>query len=229
MPGAPGAQQAARDLAARRNPAARSSCTLASSAAVAIGGEVLVHTGELGRGCLPLRRDRQGVHWRAMATELDESDHCKEVYAHAGLALYFAQVLEHSVVNAMLFARMPEYDKVTRAEIDAFLAQQFEKPLGAMLKVMRHYVTVPADVDGLLSEALSKRNWLAHEFFREFAEPFMNAKGRDEMLAWLEDAESVFQRATKALDALTNHIREKYGITNEAVAKVVAEVQTDLK
>jgi hypothetical protein len=49
------------------------------------------------------------------------------------------------------------------------------------------------------------------------------------MLAWLEDAESVLRRATKALDALTNHIREKYGITDEAIAKVVAEVPTDLK
>jgi hypothetical protein len=164
-----------------------------------------------------------------MATDLDKSDDCKEVYAHAGLALYFAQVLEHSVVNAMLFARIAEHEKVTRAEIDAFLAKQFEKPLGAMLKAMRHHVTVPPDVDTLLNEALRKRNWLAHEFFREFAEHFMNAKGRDEMLAWLEDAESVLQRATKALDALTNHIREKYGITDEAIAKVVAEVPTDLK
>jgi hypothetical protein len=47
--------------------------------------------------------------------------------------------------------------------------------------------------------------------------------------ALLEDAESVLQRAAKALDALMNHIREKCGITDEAIAKVVAEVPTDLK
>jgi len=164
-----------------------------------------------------------------ITTDLDENEHCKEVYAHAGLALYFAQVLEHGVVNAMLFARMPEYEKVTRAELDAFLAKQFEKTLGAMLKAMRRYVTVPPDVEKLLNEALRKRNRLTHEFFREFAEHFMNAKGRDEMLAWLQDAESMFQRANTELKSLTTQIREKYGITEEAIAKEMAKVPTDLK
>jgi hypothetical protein len=143
--------------------------------------------------------------------------------------LYFAQVLEHGVVNAMFIARMPEREKVTRAEIDEFTAEQFAKSLGRMLKAMRRYVTVPPDVDTLLEEALGKRNWLAHRFFREFAEHFISAKGRDEMLAYLQDAQSVFQRAYKDLEALTKPIREKYGITDEAIAKRVAEVPTDLK
>lgn len=163
-----------------------------------------------------------------MENELDEDDHCKKVYAHAGLALYFAQVLECGVVNAMLIARMPEHEHVTRAEFDAFEARQFEKTLGAMLRAMRRYVTVPPDVDTLLNDALRKRNWLAHQFFREFADHFMNRKGRDEMLAWLEDAESVFKRADKELEALTASIRERYGITEEAIAMVMAEVPTDL-
>jgi hypothetical protein len=137
-----------------------------------------------------------------------DQQHCKEIYAQAGLALYFAQVLEHGVVNAMFIARMPEREQVTRAEIDAFAAEQFETPLGAMLKAMRRYVTVPHDVDALLKEAPGKRNWLAHRFFREFAEHFMNAKGRDEMHAYLQDAQPVFQRSYKELEALTKRIGE---------------------
>lgn len=160
---------------------------------------------------------------------IDESEHCKEIYAHAGLALYFAQVLEHGVVNAMVISRMPEREQVTRVEIAAFEAEQFEKTLGTMLKRMRRYVTVPPDVDTLLTEALRKRNWLAHQFFREFAEQFMSAKGRDEMMAWLQNAQSVFQRADKEMEALTTPICEKYGITEEAIAKKMAEVPTDLK
>jgi hypothetical protein len=161
--------------------------------------------------------------------KIDESEHCKEVYARAGLALYFAQVLELGVVNAMLIARMPEHENVTRAEIDAFEARQFQKTLGRMLVSMRRYVTVPPEIDVLLGEALGKRNWLAHEFFREFANNFMSAKGRGEMLAWLEEATSVFQRANEELAALTTPIQEMYGITEEAIAKVMAEVPTDLK
>lgn len=164
-----------------------------------------------------------------MTTDLDENEHHKEVYAYAGLALYFAQVLEHGVVNAMIVARMPERERVTRAEISAFEAEQFAKTLGNMLKAMRRYVTVPPEVDTLLSEALHRRNWLAHRFFREFAVHFTSAKGRDEMLAWLQETRSVFQRADKELELITRPICEKYGITEEAIAKRVAEVPTDLK
>jgi hypothetical protein len=48
------------------------------------------------------------------------------------------------------------------------------------------------------------------------------------MLAWLQEAQSVFQRADKELELITAPIREKYGITEEAIAKVMAEVPRDL-
>jgi hypothetical protein len=37
----------------------------------------------------------------------------RDMYAHVGLAMYQAQVLEHSIVNAMVVARMPERDCIT--------------------------------------------------------------------------------------------------------------------
>jgi hypothetical protein len=43
----------------------------------------------------------------------------RDVYAHFGLAMYKVQVLEHGVVNAMVVARMPDRDRITRQEIDA--------------------------------------------------------------------------------------------------------------
>jgi|SRR6185436_11092130 len=162
--------------------------------------------------------------------EIDrEDEHCKEVYAHAGLALYLAQVLEHGVVNASVAARMPERETITRADIMAFETEQFAKTLGGMLRAMRRYVTVPPEVETLLTEALRRRNYLAHHFFRKFAVQFMTAQGRDEMLAWLHETKDMFQRADKALFQLMAPIREQFGITDEAIAKVVAEMPTDLK
>lgn len=139
--------------------------------------------------------------------------------------MYWAQVLERGVVTAMLIARMPEHETVAPAEIDAFEAKQFKKTLGDMLKEMRRYVTVPSEVDELLAEALRKRNWLAHKFFREFSD-------HKQMLAWLVDAQAVFQRANTELEPLTKTIRQMYGITEEAIAtltaELMAEVPTDL-
>jgi len=37
-----------------------------------------------------------------MVSEYDEDEHVKEVYARFGLAVYYAQVLEHGLVNALV-------------------------------------------------------------------------------------------------------------------------------
>lgn len=161
---------------------------------------------------------------------LDEKDeHVKEVYAHAGLALYFAQVLEHSVVNAMVIARLPEHGTVTRAEIASFEAEQFDKTLGQMLKTLRRYVAVPAALDLLLKDALQKRNTLAHQFFRTFAERFMTEAGREEMLSWLRSAQATFHGAADQLDDVVQPLALKYGITDEVVAGILAKIPTDLE
>tara|TARA_R110001583_G_C5419106_1_gene387649 strand:- start:39 stop:200 length:162 start_codon:yes stop_codon:yes gene_type:complete len=34
---------------------------------------------------------------------MDEGEHVKDVYAHFGLAMYLAQVLEHGIVNALVY------------------------------------------------------------------------------------------------------------------------------
>jgi len=35
---------------------------------------------------------------------MEDGEHIKEVYAHFGLAIYLAQVLEHGIVNALVCA-----------------------------------------------------------------------------------------------------------------------------
>jgi hypothetical protein len=36
---------------------------------------------------------------------MDQGDQIRDTYAHFGLAMYMAQVLEHGLVNAMVIAR----------------------------------------------------------------------------------------------------------------------------
>ena len=51
---------------------------------------------------------------------MNRGDEIRDVYAHFGLALYLAQVLEHGIVNAMVAGRLPHREGVTRSEIDAY-------------------------------------------------------------------------------------------------------------
>ena len=61
---------------------------------------------------------------------MNHDEHVREVYAHFGLALYTAQVLEHAFVNAIVVGRLPQSARVTSSEIDDFMAEQFDAMLG---------------------------------------------------------------------------------------------------
>jgi len=156
------------------------------------------------------------------ALTMKRDDLVRETYAHFGLAMYNAQVLEHGIVNAMVVARMPERDKITRSGIDAFMNRQFDSTLGQLVRELQRYVEVPNDLEESLRKALSRRNWLAHDYFRERAEDFVTDAGCHRMIEELGVAQRLFQGVDEKLTGLVRPIREKFGLTDEAI---VAESQ----
>jgi hypothetical protein len=158
--------------------------------------------------------------------EHDENEHVKEVYARFGLAVYFAQVLEHGLVNAVtILDVIPNRRHLARspdewaAEVDAFMDRHFQATMGRLMRSLRSVTQVDADLDQLLKEALMKRNWLAHDFFRERATEFMSATGREQMLREVDECRDLFQSAAKRLEATVEPLRKKAGITDERLAR----------
>lgn len=58
----------------------------------------------------------------------------REVYARYGLAMYFAQVVEHAIVNLMIALRLPERGGLTQQDIDRFMDDAFSMTFGRLLK-----------------------------------------------------------------------------------------------
>src|SRR6266498_4211671 len=56
----------------------------------------------------------------------------REIYARYGLAMYFAQVVEHAIVNLMVALRLPERGRLTVADIDELMNQAFGMTFGAL-------------------------------------------------------------------------------------------------
>ena len=152
---------------------------------------------------------------------MTRDDLVRDTYAHFGLAIYKAQVLEHGIVNAMVIARMPERGKVTRQDIDAFMGQQFKSTLGRLLREMRKITVVPDNLGNVLEQALARRNWLVHNYFGERAEEFVTDPGCHRMIAELESAQELFDQASQSVDLLVRPIRERFGLTDEAIATEV--------
>jgi len=82
---------------------------------------------------------------------------------------------------------------------------------------------VPVDLEGILSKALSMRNFLAHQYFRERAELFMNERGREDMIAELQDAQKLFELADERLFEVVRPIRERYGLTDDVLKSYESE------
>jgi hypothetical protein len=117
---------------------------------------------------------------------VNRDDLVGDTYAHFGLAIFKAQALEHGVVNAMVVARMPDRDRINRRDIDAFMDRQFEQTLGQLLRELKKYTSVPDDLSQILAGALSTRNWLAHDYFRDRAADFVTDAGCHGLIAELQ-------------------------------------------
>lgn len=153
-------------------------------------------------------------------------EHVKTVYAHYGLALYLAQCLEHGLANALVYVNLiPRRGRSVRtveewnAEFDSFMSRSFEQTLGRLIRDLRESTPVPSELEDKLTHTLRRRNWLTHHFFRERAEEFMSARGRDSMLRELEEAQTLFQAADDLLDRTVRPIREKHRFSDDRLEK----------
>jgi hypothetical protein len=156
----------------------------------------------------------------------DKSDHVKEVYARFGLAMYFAQVLEHGIVNGLVIIDLiPSRRHLVRspeewaATVDEFMSRHFESTMGRLIRDLQSITTVPSDLEQLLRHALKKRNWLAHDFFRERSLEFMTTSGRDLMLHEVDECRDLFKAADERLEAIVHPLRVAAGMTDEMLAK----------
>jgi hypothetical protein len=150
---------------------------------------------------------------------MNERERIRDVYAHFGLALYLAQVLEHAIVNAMVATRLPHRERATRTDIAAFMGDHFEKPLGRLIAGLGRYVAVPEASFTQLRAALQTRNWLAHHYFRERAVEFTNDSGRVMMIDELQSAQRLFEEVEASVTAIVRPIEERYGITKAEIAE----------
>lgn len=162
----------------------------------------------------------------------------KEVYARFGLAIYFAQVLEHGLVNALVVLDLiPARRHLVRSadewgeNVDSFMDRHFETTMGRMMRSLRDVAEVPSDLETLLRDALKKRNWLAHDFFRERAVEFMSRAGQDQMIQEIDDCLSRFQEADRQLEEVVKPLREKAGLTDEVLEReyrsMLGEIRPD--
>ncbi|CUW97430.1 conserved hypothetical protein [Agrobacterium fabacearum S56] len=170
------------------------------------------------RGFLP------GSIWHA---DDPETVQIREVYARYGLAMYKAQVLEHGIVNAVIIANvLPTISEYTdrlawEEDFDRAFVRELAKTFGNMLRALEP-LRLPDGIMVRLREAKLKRDRLAHHFFREHDENFLQQGGRITMITECEATIEFFSAVDADLEAFMRPLRERYGITDEWAEEKVA-------
>ncbi|MBS0236483.1 MAG: hypothetical protein JSS50_04000 [Proteobacteria bacterium] len=165
-----------------------------------------------------------------------ESEDAKEIYAHFGRAMYFTNCLEHSIVNALcLLSLLPNREVYSSRKewenlIDHHYEESFKKCFGALKNQLKSH---PDPFPSLLAiipdleKCVEERNFLAHRFYREYAQHWFSTKGRKEMVKKLEAASELFNTTDEKLEDALKPITEKYGITEEILQKYYSEMQEE--
>lgn len=151
------------------------------------------------------------------AVPVPETGDEKEVYAFAGLAFYWAQVLEREVMHFIVASTLVRVRPVSQAELDAIVDEPSTKTFGQLLNRAQGLGLLAADLADLLKRALKERNRLTHSFFYDHGEHFLSHAGREVMFAELRSAIALFKEANALLEPITLQVGAKYGLTKAAI------------
>src|ERR1700761_7090924 len=124
-----------------------------------------------------------------MIEEMDPEDwHVREVYAKFGVAVYHGQVLEHEIVNLIVWSGVNDGTYSSYGETQTANVEMFRKTMGSLKRELLSRRVDLAPLEDELIRAVTLRNFLAHSYFRERAAAFMSHDGRERMIAELEQA-----------------------------------------
>lgn len=156
--------------------------------------------------------------------EIDHGENFKELCANYGAAMYFAQVLEHGIANALMFLDLiPNTQaKYTPSQHDKFFEQQFAKTLGNLIRSLKSVASLPAGLEAALRESKERRAFLAHHFFREATDDIHLGRYQ-KLLAQLEEQRSFFDATDTKLDEFIKPVMLKYGFTEARLEQAMQE------
>jgi Ni,Fe-hydrogenase I large subunit len=95
------------------------------------------------------------------------SEVLKEVYAWYGACMYHGQVLEVGLGSLLTALETAKSKAPTRATFDALQANYEKKTLGTLIGKLSSHAILSSDLAEALKNANTKRNHLAHHYFRE--------------------------------------------------------------
>jgi hypothetical protein len=159
----------------------------------------------------------------AEAINLADEPARAEVYAHYGLAMGMAQMVEHELVTVLVLLGQEPYQR------DAFLREIEEGNRKTLGQLKDQLMKTGAPVLGIthLQRVVKTRNLLAHHFFREAERSVkMNTdKGRAQLIAELDEATRELFLTSQHLRSIQVTLAIKRGLSKSSVIQRIVELR----
>lgn len=161
----------------------------------------------------------------------------REVFAYYGRTVYAASCVETGLAVALMQVELMsqahgrarrEQKAPSRAEweamFDAYMAKHDLLPLGTLIDRFRSLHKVDPPLNALLTEALSRRNYIVHGFFRENAVAFAHSVGRLAMIDELDRDHDLFTRTDEAVQQAVAPVIPRLGVDPERHRREIDEI-----
>jgi hypothetical protein len=168
-------------------------------------------------------------HAVAMGDDLDEDDYqAREMYAGYGLAMYYAQVLERALANAITMAQSTSAEFGTRTDSDGATFSKSGAVVDELVDRLGPFVADDVDLVADLEKALELRTEFAHHFFWKHVVDADSREGRERMIAESEEAKDRFWSTTERLEPVLRRFLESLGISPETYARNVRSTMAEM-
>ena len=141
-----------------------------------------------------------------------ESGDEKEVFAFYGLASFNAQCAEKALVNFAMGYKLLDESALTEEQWLELYDGLNSKTFGRLLCQIKRRVDLSETLLTHLDDTLQKRNWLAHDFFYDYAIHMSDYDGRVEMITQLQSLIIKFQIVDREIEKLSSLVWLQFGI-----------------
>lgn len=163
-------------------------------------------------------------------TVMDDEEQHREVYAWAGLALYYAQVFEQGMIHAAYVAQIENNTLVREfTSAEDFQGVVDRQTAGKIIRRVREHVTLSPELEAICLACVDRRNFLAHRFFSERSDSFARREGRQQMLEELREMIVGFQTADAGLERAMFEHGKAINFTPTLVRRIFEPLKAELE
>ena len=159
----------------------------------------------------------------------DENGRSRLVYAYFGLAVYFGQILEEALTQMLwmhrFFKQKNQTNKILNLIIEEF--ENSKKTMGNMINEVKQAYSLSTEIELKLKEAVTKRNYLIHRYFKDQISKCYSIIGQKEMLQYFCDFIDQVSETDTSLKPYFAEYMKNFGLTDEKLQEYMALMKNE--